>query len=252
MAKRYYNYRNIDARQAIFTALFVLLVLLIIIYVIRRVNESAQPAFATSDSQIAVIIDAGHGGEDGGAVGYDNNTCEKGINLAVAQKLKQFLTIGGFRVIMTREKDQLLNDEGLNTVRQRKVSDIQNRMQIIEKNPDAIFISIHQNKFTQASANGTQIFYSPNNSDSEDLAQSMQDSFRELIQPANSRQVKKAGKEIYLLYHSKIPSIMVECGFLSNKDECEKLLKDEYQSQVAFSVYAGLMKYIDKSKKGLE
>lgn len=252
MAKRYNNFRNIDVRQAVFAVLFVLLVLLIIIYIIMRVSGSAQPAFATSDGQITVIVDPGHGGEDGGAVGYDNKTCEKGINLAIAQKLKQFLTIGGFEVIMTREDDRLISDEGLDTIRQRKVSDIRNRMLLIEKYPDAIFISIHQNKFTKSSSNGAQMFYSPNNPDSEELAQAMQDTVRELIQPDNSRQIKKAGKEIYLLYHSKIPSIMVECGFLSNPSECEKLLKDEYQNQIAFSIYAGLMKYIDKNKKGLE
>ncbi len=252
MTRRYYNYRNINFRQTVFTVLFILLAVLIIVYIIRRVNYTAEPAFAVTDDHMTVIVDPGHGGEDGGAEGYDNKTIEKDINLAVSLKLEQMLKVGGFEVIMTREDDRLINDEGLSTLRERKVSDIRNRMKLIEAHPEAIFLSVHQNKFTESSSHGAQIFFGKNNPESEVLAQAMQDSFHELLQPDNSRQIKKSGKEIYLLYHSEIPSIMVECGFLSNPDECNKLTDDEYQNQVAFTIYAGLMKYIDQGQKELE
>lgn len=248
--RNYHRYRTLRIRQEIVAVLIIAVIIVIIICVALRTGK-AMPAFAIPDSGITIIIDPGHGGVDGGAVGYDKKTVEKHINLAISQKLREFLVVGGYNVIMTREDDRLINDEGLNTIKKQKTSDLKNRLKIIKDHPEALFISIHQNKFTKSKYNGAQIFFGRKNTDSEILAQSIQSAFRTMLQPDNAREVKKTGKEIYLLYHSEIPSVMVECGFLSNPEECELLLTDEYQNQVAFTIYAGLSQYIENCKTGM-
>lgn len=250
MSKRhYYRYRTLRIRQE-FIAVFIIATIAITIAFVALGNQKATPTFTIPDNGITVIIDPGHGGVDGGAVGYDKKTIEKDINLSISLKLRDFLVVGGYNVIMTREDDRLINDEGIKTIKKQKTSDLKNRLNIINEHPEAILISVHQNKFTKSKYNGAQVFYGRKNTDSEILAQAIQDSFRSLLQPDNSREVKKTGKEIYLLYHSEIPSVMVECGFLSNPEECELLKTDDYQNQVAFTIYAGLSKYIEKCKTG--
>lgn len=214
------------------------------------VNKTTFVSSSAAEKPV-IILDAGHGGEDGGAVSYDGATNEKDINLAVALKLKDFLTAGGFEVITVREDDISVCDEGLNTVKKRKTSDIKNRLKLINENSSAIFISIHQNHFTESKYSGTQIFYGRKNPASEVLASSIQQTFRQLLQPDNMREHKLSGREIYLLYNAENPSVMVECGFLSNAEECEKLKDNSYQNEVAFTIYAGLMKYIESCESGL-
>ena len=153
--------------------------------------------------------------------------------------------IYGFNVIMTRNDDKLIYDEDSNSIRQKKVSDIRNRMKIINANPNSILISIHQNHFSNPKYHGTQVFYSKNNSESKVLAQSIQDSVVKNIQKDNKREVKQTGTEIYLLYHAKNPAVMVECGFLSNTSELEKLKDEKYQMKMAFSIFSGIIKYIE-------
>lgn len=194
------------------------------------------------DSLPTVIVDAGHGGADGGAVALDN-TAEKDYNLDIALKIEQILKMNGFKVIMTRTEDIMTCDEGLSTLRSKKVSDIHNRFSIIENNPDAIFVSIHQNKFPDSSQHGTQVFYSGNNSESKILADTVQQTIVNALQKDNVRQTKKSGTEIYLLYHSKIPSILVECGFVSNYEDLQKLRTDEYKTKLAMLIADGIIKY---------
>lgn len=194
------------------------------------------------DSLPTVIVDAGHGGADGGAVALDN-TAEKDYNLDIALKIEQILKMNGFKVIMTRTEDIMTCDEGLSTLRSKKVSDIHNRFSIIENNPDAIFVSIHQNKFPDSSQHGTQVFYSGNNSESKILADTVQQTIVNALQKDNVRQTKKSGTEIYLLYHSKIPSVLVECGFVSNYEDLQKLRTDEYKTKLAMLIVDGIIKY---------
>lgn len=206
-------------------------------------NTQNQQSFAKT-----VILDAGHGGEDGGAVSADG-TVEKNINLSVALKLRDVLKASGYNVIMTREKDVAVYDNDAETLREKKRSDLHNRLGIIEKNSGehAIFVSIHQNKFPDSKYHGTQIFYSKNNPKSMDLAQAVRKSVTEFLQSDNEREIKEANKKIYLLNNAKIPAIVVECGFLSNPEECAKLADKNYQSEMAFSVYCGLMDYFCNS-----
>ena len=191
-----------------------------------------------------IIIDAGHGGEDGGAVGVDG-IIEKDINLAISLKLRDFLEASGYDVIMVRDKDEAIYDDDSKSLREKKRSDLKNRVELMNssKKDDAVLVSVHQNKFPKAKYFGTQIFYSVNNPKSQELATSVKESVVGLIQPENTRELKAADKRVYLLHHAQIPAITVECGFLSNEKEAKKLITDEYQKQMAFSIYCGLTNY---------
>ncbi len=188
------------------------------------------------------MANASHGGFDGGAQA-DDGTLEKDINLLIARKLAALCRLGGFNVIMTRDYDTGTEADETVSIAERKKSDMRRRLQIIEENPHAIFVSIHLNKFTTTSAKGAQIFYSRNNENSKILAQIIQDTICSMIQPENERAIKKAENSIYLLKKSTIPSVIVECGFLSNFEELKLLKSTDYQSKLAFSIYCGLLEY---------
>lgn len=197
-----------------------------------------------SQSVKTVILDAGHGGEDGGAVGV-GGVVEKDINLSIALKLRDLLEVSGYNVIMTRDKDEAVYDDEAKTLRQKKKSDLHNRADMIKRNSNekTIFVSIHQNKFPDSKYFGTQIFYSKNDSQSQTLASGIKNSVRGLIQPDNTREIKSADRNIFLLNNAEVPAVVVECGFLSNKEEAEKLQNNNYQKQMAFAIYCGISNY---------
>ena len=189
-----------------------------------------------------IILDPGHGGEDGGAVSI-NGTMEKDINLEISKYLKDMLLLSGYQVIMTRETDISICDDNLDTIRERKVSDLHNRLKILDSSPEALFISIHQNHFSQEEYYGTQVFVSPNNGNSQLLGDCIRDEVICLLQPENTRELKTATNSIYLLWNCKNPSALIECGFLSNPSE-SKLLEDPvYQKQMAFAIFQGILRY---------
>lgn len=188
-----------------------------------------------------IIIDAGHGGEDGGAVNSDG-VLEKDINLDISCDLRDYLKFFGYNVTMTRDTDTSLSTDEA-TIRARKVSDIKKRLEIFNSEKENIVISIHQNKFTETKYHGTQVFYSTNNSKSSSLAESIRYSVTTYLQPDNTRECKKATSSIYLLKHAQVPAVIVECGFISNYDECQKLLSEEYQKQMAYSISMGFLSY---------
>jgi len=193
-----------------------------------------------------VIIDPGHGGVDGGAVGVDG-TAEKEINLAISQKLQCLLELGGFEVIMTRETDVSIHDDSALTTRQKKVSDLHNRLAMVESHPGAIFISIHQNKFSVGKYWGTQVFYGPGHEDSSELAGLIQRSIVAELQPDNSREIKKAQKNLFILFNAKTPAVLVECGFLSNAEENKRLGNPDYQDELAFCIYTAILEYYGRA-----
>lgn len=195
-----------------------------------------------SDSRPVIIIDAGHGGFDGGAVAQDG-TVEKDINLKIAIKVEEFLKVNGFKVIMTRTEDRGTEDNSNAQISERKKSDMQNRLKLIENNSSAVYISIHLNKFTTSAASGTQVFYSANNKKSKVLAQKIQSSIIEMLQKDNDRVIKPGGNNSYLLKKATIPAVIVECGFLSNKRELELLKSDEYQTKISFAIASGILEY---------
>lgn len=226
---------------AIITAF--LIILSAMLYLTFMANFSAAEASSMPITQKTVIVDAGHGGDDGGAIGIDG-TVEKDINLDIALKLEKILKFYGFNVIMTRTQDVMTCDDGLDSLRKRKISDIHNRFELMRKNPDAIFISVHQNKFEDSSQHGTQVFYSGNDERSKELAEAIQNSVTLTLQRKNDRVVKKSGSGIYLLYHAKIPAVLVECGFISNSDEVKKLKDESYRMKLAILIADGLLKYL--------
>lgn len=214
-------------------------------------SKVAESAAAMTGAQTrTIVIDAGHGGEDGGASGK-SGVPEKTINLAIAQDLSRLLQVSGFRVVMTRTTDVSIADGNLDTIRERKVSDLHNRLKIIEEQGDCIFVSIHQNHFTESRYSGTQVFYSTNNSDSKLLAENIRNRVISLLQKDNTRETKPATSSIYLLWETKVPAVLVECGFLSNSAEEAKLNDPAYQKQMAFSVYCGLLDYCNPEGGGL-
>ncbi len=191
-----------------------------------------------------IIIDAGHGGFDGGT-SADDGSVEKDINLAISLYLFEYLNSFGFNTILTRDSDESLEDEGLNTIRKKKSSDIHNRMNIMEKADNSVFVSIHQNHYSVEKYNGLQVFYSPKFSDESSLlAQSIQETVVELLQPENDRQIKKCGTSVYLMYNAVKPAVLVECGFLSNHRESQLLKTQEYQKKIAFCIALGIQDYV--------
>ena len=210
------------------------------------VTEEPQAHTAMSEPEITVIIDAGHGGEDSGAV--VNGLIEKDINLPIALKLRDMLVASGYRVVMTRDSDISIYDSTASTVREKKVSDMKNREKIINSSEKNILISIHQNKFEQSKYSGAQIFYSGNNENSVLLAEEIRKSVTSLLQPYNRRELKKDSGSIYILKKAKVPAIIVECGFLSNPEEGAKLADEKYQSEMAFAIYCGFLQYSSKSE----
>ncbi len=188
-----------------------------------------------------IIVDAGHGGFDGGAVAMDG-TKEKDINLKIAKKLKDILVFNGYEVVMTRKDGNAINDSGTK-IRSKKVSDMQKRLLFMKENPDAVFVSIHLNKYTTSAAYGAQVFYSDNFEKSKDLAESIKQSIKDLLEPYNNREIKKGTSSAYLLYNAHIPSVIVECGFLSNKQDLTMLKDDEFQNKMAFSIAKGILDF---------
>lgn len=202
----------------------------------------AKPVMADFTVLPTIVIDPGHGGMDGGAVSGD--IIEKDVNLAICLTMRDIFVASGFDVVMTRDTDISIHDDGVKGTRKQKVSDLHNRLAIAEASPDTIFLSVHQNKFTSSKSRGTQIFYSPNNPGSEQLAAILQDDFIKMLQPENNRKYKKAGKNLYLMYEAKCPAVLVECGFISNPAEAGLLSDAEYQSKIAFTVFCSVMRFL--------
>lgn len=211
----------------------------------QKVGEMASNLAARE--QPVVVLDPGHGGEDGGAEGV-SQMLEKDINLAISKKLEKMLSLSGFRVVTTRSEDVSIGDSTLDTVKERKVSDIHNRLKVIEEQGDCIFLSIHQNHFTSSRYYGTQVFYSTNNASSQELAEAIRTRVLSLLQPENTRACKPATSSIYLLWHAEVPAVLVECGFLSNESEAQKLNDPQYQEQMAFAIYNGFLDYYQASR----
>ena len=219
------------------------LVFIIVFFLVISVDiASVKTTSLMLDTGQLIIVDAGHGGEDGGTQS-SAGVLEKNLNLDISLKLGNLLRLMGYTVVYTRTEDRLHYGDDAVKQRQKKVSDIHYRMQVMKNYPDGIFLSIHQNHYTESKYYGAQVFYSKNNSDSKIIAESIQTSIRELIQPENDRQIKPSGTDIYLLYNANSPSVMVECGFLSNAGEALRLSDSEYQKKITLAIVAGLEEF---------
>lgn len=221
-----------------------LIVFFISVFLALMITSTAQISLKTSAMPSRalphIVIDAGHGGEDGGAV--NGEVLEKTINLSIAKNTCDYLRFLGFETEMTRTDDQDLSTEGENT-KERKYNDMKKRLQIFNASQNNVVMSIHQNQFSDISSHGTQVFYSPNHENSLRLADAIKHSVTAQLQPENERKSKPAGKEIFLLKNATVPAVIVECGFLSNPAEREKLIQDSYQKEISFAVTTGFLDY---------
>lgn len=219
---------------------------LVAVFGILIYSASQKVAFQADASPSApkpiIIIDVGHGGEDGGAVA-DDGTLEKDLNLSIATYLYQYFQEHGFDTIITRTEDVALGDQNLSTIRERKRSDLQKRVEIMNSYPNSITISIHQNKFEQSKYYGTQVFYSVNDADSVKLAESIRASVVKDLQPNNKRETKPATESIYVLNHAQYTAVLVECGFVSNAEELANLKDTAYQKKLAYGIFSGFLDY---------
>ena len=212
---------------------------LIAIILIVVVNSKTRFASELVELQVDVILDAGHGGLDGGAVSPDG-VCEAPITLVVAQKTQALFGFCGRTALMTRMDDSSLGYQADATARENKNADLHARLAIARKYPKCPFFSIHLNQFSQAQYAGAQVFYG---GAGEQLAQALQEALRAALDPENQRVCKPAPEGVFLMRNIQAPAVTVECGFLSNPEECAKLQQDEYQTKIALALVSGYERY---------
>ena len=194
---------------------------------------------AVSQPPATVILDPGHGGMDGGA--QANGVSEKQINLAIALDLKELLSAMGFRVIMTREDDRSIHDPQLTQVGRQKRSDLHNRLKLMQQNPQAIFVSIHQNSLPSSKqTHGAQVFYGKKEGSAE-VANAVQLALNQTVNAGNEKTEKAIDASIFLMKNVTAPAILIECGFLSNENETALLKSGEYQQRLAVVIASGLL-----------
>lgn len=235
--------RSLHAVPLILTAFAAVLVS--IAFVLTSWNGVATPAAAEGtvmNKLTCVVIDAGHGGEDGGAVSADG-LYEKDVNLAVAFALRDLLEMNGIQVIMTRDEDILLYDRNVDYQGRKKVLDLAARKTVADQCGDCLFVSIHMNAFPQTQYSGTQVWYGTKDPVSQSVAAEIQKAAL-LLQPSNDRKIKAAGSNIYLLDNITAPCVLVECGFLSNPAEAKQLADQDYQKALAFMIFTGIAAYV--------
>ena len=202
-------------------------------------REAASKQANHTDSRL-VIIDAGHGGDDPGKIGVDG-VQEKDLNLKMALALRDLLEQQDVEVLMTREDAGGLYDERTSN---KKVQDMRRRCELINREKPACVISIHQNSYHEESIHGAQVFYYKTSKESGELAKILQKELARVVEPTNHRQAK-ANDTYYLLKKTEAPTVIVECGFLSNWDECAKLQNEEYQAKLVWAIQMGVLKYLN-------
>ena len=190
-------------------------------------------------TQTCIVIDAGHGGDDPGKIGI-NGEKEKKLSLAIAKKLQKILEKKGYRIVLTRDSNKGLYHR---TARNKKVEDMKKRCEIINKEKPVFTISIHQNSYTSPEIQGAQVFYYGQSENGKKLAEILQTALIEQVDPDNHR-AAKANESYYLLKKTPTPTVIVECGFLSNPTEAELLLQDDYQDQLVNAIYTGIKTYL--------
>ncbi len=186
-----------------------------------------------------VILDAGHGGFDGGAVSV-TGTAEKVLNLDTTLSLAALLRAQGYRVILTRDSDIELTHEGGGS---RKMQDLRGRLTITQENEGIPLLSIHMNKFPQSRYHGLQVYYSPNDPSSQGLAEEIQASVKVGLQPENGRAIKPATSSIFLLHKATSPAVLIECGFLSNEEEARRLEDPSYRASLTLLIASAYSKW---------
>lgn len=223
---------------ALFTILLILCALLL-----NGIGYHFDARTASVPVAPTVLIDPGHGGEDGGAVGI-NGCVEKNINLEISLILRDLLQMSGIDAVMTRSEDIMLYDSA--APGKKKAQDLKNRVMMAEELNAALTVSIHMNTYPSEKCSGAQVYYSPNTEESKTLAEGIRSSFINNLQPQNQRQTKEATSAIYLLHNIKTPAVLVECGFISNREEAQLLCDSSYQHKVALAIYSSIIEHLNK------
>lgn len=215
--------------------------LLVSAFILAKQGAILVQSEKTTAKNICIVLDAGHGGSDPGKVGI-NDALEKDINLAITLKLKDLLEQKDIDVILTRDSDAGLYPADATN---KKASDMQKRCQIITEANPVFTISIHQNSYTTEDVSGAQVFYYGQSTEGEKLATILQNSLISHVNP-DSRRAAKANESYYLLKKTPTPTVIVECGFLSNRAEADLLLDTDYQSKIARAIYMGILEYLEQ------
>lgn len=207
----------------------------------RAARTASAPVLAETEEPGSIyIVDPGHGGEDGGAVGSDG-TVESGVNLGIALRLNDLLRFCGQETQMTRREDVSIYSDGAATLREKKVSDLKNRVSLVNRTPGAILVSIHQNKLPEAPrVHGAQVFYNGVEG-AQTAASRVQTALNKIVNTEKGKESKQIANTIYLMKNITAPGILIECGFLSNPEETEALRQPEYQIRLAAAIASGLL-----------
>lgn len=222
--------------RKVWIKLFMVAVLLVSMYFLG--GSAGRIAVSVKENErFVVVVDAGHGGNDPGKTVGD--VYEKDINLSIALKLKAILEKEGIEVVMTREEDKGLYEEGASN---KKITDMKNRCNLVNSSNADILVSIHQNSYSSQGVKGAQVFYYEHSKGGERLASIIQRAIKENVDKENGRQ-QKANDSYYILLNVTPPAVIVECGFLTNPDEKEKLLTEEYQQKMAEAIAMGIIEY---------
>lgn len=206
---------------------------------VTRANEYLHVLSSEQAKPVQVIIDPGHGGIDCGGVGVDG-VLEKDLNLKISKILCELLRANGINAITTRTEDKMLDLDDPSLSGTHKMRDLKNRLAVAKQHPQAIFVSIHMNKFAQSKYSGLQVWYSKNTQGSALLAQELQAKVKQCLLPQNDRKAKAADSSMFLLDRAVGDAVLIECGFLSNPEECAALESDEYQKQLVCAIFSVL------------
>ena len=238
--------RGPEEYERLVRTMLLALMLVSVCFIVRggaRMASSGQIRIKPEQERPCVVIDAGHGGADPGKVSVDGSL-EKDINLVIAQKLQKFLQMQDVDAVLTRESDDGLYDADASN---KKVQDMKNRVELIEQRQPALTVSIHQKSYHEEYVHGAQVFYYANSDKSKELAERIQQVMAFELDRENARQAK-ANDSYYLLKKTSTPIVIVECGFLSNYEEAQKLSSDLYQEKVAWAIHLAVMQYLNEEK----
>jgi N-acetylmuramoyl-L-alanine amidase len=209
-------------------------------FFLARAGAAFVSSKNASSAKGCIVLDAGHGGSDPGKVGI-NDVLEKDLNLSIVYKLKSMFENKGYTVVLTRTDDKVLADDDSQNI---KVEDLKNRVALIAETMPVMTISIHQNSYTDESVSGPQVFFFEQSSEGEAIAATLQESLNSVLEPENPR-VSKSNDDYYILKKTPTPTVIVECGFLSNSVEAERLSDETYQEKVARAIFLGACSYLE-------
>ena len=220
--------------------LFLLIGAIVASWKLSELTASVAKEDKNGSNEVVIVIDPGHGGEDPGKVGI-NDALEKDLNLQISEKVATLLEEAGIKVVMTRKNDK---------VPDRKKEDLDQRVNLINSTNPTLALCIHQNSYPDATIRGAQVFYHTVTEQAEDIASIVQEELR-TVDPTNTRQIKE-NNTYYMLKNTKVPTIIVECGFLTNPEEAEKLTQEDYQEQIAQAICEGIIKWLEPPKESKE